>query len=197
MRSLPLSLVLVLLSGGALAQDGGAHAHAQAQPGAATPGATKPAAAARTAQARFVDAQGKEVGTATLTEGPRGVVVRADFTALPAGERAFHVHEKGLCEPPFMSAGAHWNPMHKQHGIQNPKGMHAGDMPNLVVPADGKLQVEVFLQGYSLGQGKTSLLDKDGSSLMIHAKADDYSSDPTGNAGDRIACAVVERVQAP
>jgi Cu-Zn family superoxide dismutase len=150
-----------------------------------------PAAAADKATAALKDAKGNEVGKAELTATPSGVLIRLDLTAVPAGEHAFHIHAVGKCEPPdFKSAGPHYNPDETKHGLMNAEGPHAGDMPNLDVPSDGKLQVEVLNPLVSLND-KASLLDQDGSALVIHAGADDYVSDPAGNAGDRIACAVV------
>jgi superoxide dismutase, Cu-Zn family len=150
-----------------------------------------PAAAADKATAALKDAKGNEVGKAELTATPSGVLIRVDLTAVPAGEHAFHIHAVGKCEPPdFKSAGPHYNPDETKHGLMNAEGPHAGDMPNLHVPSDGKLQVEVLNPMVSLND-KASLLDQDGSALVIHAGADDYVSDPAGNAGDRIACAVV------
>jgi superoxide dismutase, Cu-Zn family len=150
-----------------------------------------PAAAADKATAALKDAKGNEVGKAELTATPSGVLIRLDLTAVPAGEHAFHIHAVGKCEPPdFKSAGPHYNPDETKHGLMNAEGPHAGDMPNLHVPSDGKLQVEVLNPMVSLND-KASLLDQDGSALVIHAGADDYVSDPAGNAGDRIACAVV------
>jgi Cu-Zn family superoxide dismutase len=150
-----------------------------------------PAAAADKATAALKDAKGNEVGKAELTATPSGVLIRLDLTAVPAGEHAFHIHAVGKCEPPdFKSAGPHYNPDETKHGLMNAEGPHAGDMPNLHVPSDGKLQVEVLNPMVSLND-KASLLDQDGSALVIHAGADDYVSDPAGNAGDRIACGVV------
>jgi Cu-Zn family superoxide dismutase len=143
------------------------------------------------ASAVLKDANGKEVGRATLTPTPSGVLVSLDLTAVPAGEHAFHIHAVGKCEPPdFKSAGPHFNPDNTKHGLMNQEGPHAGDMPNLHVPADGKLQVEVLNPTVSLS-GESALLDADGSALVIHAGADDYKTDPAGNAGARIACGVI------
>jgi superoxide dismutase, Cu-Zn family len=143
------------------------------------------------ASAVLKDANGKEVGRATLTPTPSGVLVSLDLTAVPAGEHAFHIHAVGKCEPPdFKSAGPHFNPDNTKHGLMNQEGPHAGDMPNLHVPADGKLQVEVLNPTVSLS-GESALLDADGSALVIHAGADDYKTDPAGNAGAGIACGVI------
>jgi Cu-Zn family superoxide dismutase len=151
---------------------------------------SSPAVAADKAQATLKDADGKEVGHATLFGTTGGVLISLDLTAVPAGDRAFHIHAVGKCEPPkFESAGPHFNPEEHQHGVMNPKGPHAGDMPNLHVPESGTLQIEVLNSTVALTE--TSLLDDDGSAIVIHAAADDYKSDPAGNAGDRIACGVI------
>ena len=148
-----------------------------------------PALAADKASAVLTDAQGNEVGSATLTALPNGVLIGLHFTAVPAGEHAFHIHAVGKCEPPdFKSAGPHFNPEEDKHGLMNTAGPHAGDMPNIQVPDSGKLQIEVLNQMVHLSDG---LLDKDGSAIVIHSGADDYKTDPAGNAGDRIACGVI------
>jgi superoxide dismutase, Cu-Zn family len=150
-----------------------------------------PALAVDTASAVLKDASGKDVGKATLTVAPSGVLVNLDLAAVPAGEHAFHIHAVGKCEPPdFKSAGPHFNPDETKHGLLNPEGPHAGDMPNLHVPADGKLQVEILDPAVTLS-AEAALLDADGAALVIHAAADDYKTDPAGNAGDRIACGVI------
>ena len=143
------------------------------------------------ASAVLKDANGNEVGKATLTATPSGVLINLDLTAIPAGEHAFHIHAVGKCEPPkFKSAGPHFNPDQTKHGLMNPQGPHAGDMPNLHVPADGKLQVEVLNPTVTIS-AESALLDDDGSAIVVHAVADDYKTDPAGNAGDRIACGVI------
>jgi Cu-Zn family superoxide dismutase len=148
-----------------------------------------PAFAADKATAVLKDAEGNEVGQATLTATPAGVLIDLDLTAVPPGDHAFHIHAVGKCEPPdFKSAGGHFNPEEDKHGLMNRAGPHAGDMPNLHVPDSGKLVIEVFNPMVHLGKG---LLDADGSALVIHSGADDYQTDPAGNAGDRIACGVV------
>ena len=152
-----------------------------------------PALAVDTASAVLRDASGKEVGAATFTVTPSGVLISLDLTAVPPGGHGFHVHTTGKCEPPdFKSAGPHFNPDHTQHGMMNLEGPHSGDMPNLHVPDSGKLQVEILNTLVSL-DGDAGLLDNDGSALIVHAGADDYKTDPAGNAGDRIACGVVTR----
>jgi Cu-Zn family superoxide dismutase len=148
--------------------------------------------AADTASAVLKDKNGKEVGTVALTQTPSGVLMRLELTAVPPGDHAFHVHAIGKCEPPdFKFAGGHYNPDQTKHGLMNPEGPHAGDMPNLHVPAGGMLTVEILNPMVSLSADPAPLFDQDGSALIIHAGADDYQTDPAGNAGDRIACGVV------
>lgn len=146
-------------------------------------------------EAMLRNAEGKNVGVAKLTDTPNGVLVHVDFADMPAGEHAFHIHETGKCEPPFESAGGHFNPTGKKHGFEDSAGFHAGDMPNIVIPASGSVKVEVFVPNVRLRDGAAKLLDDDGSALVVHAGVDDYKSDPAGNAGDRIACGVVEALQ--
>jgi Cu-Zn family superoxide dismutase len=148
-----------------------------------------PAFAADKATAVLKDADGKEVGKVTLIAVPTGVLLDADFTAVPPGDHAFHIHAEGKCEPPdFKSAGGHFNPEEDKHGLMNEAGPHAGDMPNIHVPENGKLHIEVLNQRVFLSDG---LLDDDGSAIVIHQGPDDYKSDPAGNAGPRIACGVI------
>lgn len=151
------------------------------------------AASAQTAKAQLKNAEGKDVGSATLTQTPNGVLVRLSLKGLPPGERAFHIHAAGRCEPPFTSAEGHFNPAGRQHGFQASGGAHAGDMPNLHVPASGDLEVQVLNQAVTLQKGAAnSLFGPSGTSLIIHAGKDDYKSDPAGDAGGRIACGVIE-----
>jgi len=155
--------------------------------------ASAPSAVAQMASAPLKDAQGKEVGSANLTQTPRGVLINLSVKGLPPGEHAFHVHAVGKCEPPFTSAGGHFNPDSKKHGLMAPEGAHAGDMPNLHIPQSGDLTIEVLNAAVTLDKGKpNSLFDADGSALVIHAGTDDYKTDPTGDAGGRIACGVVQ-----
>jgi Cu-Zn family superoxide dismutase len=145
------------------------------------------------AKAALKSADGKDVGSAELTQTPAGVLIKLSVKGLPPGEHAFHVHGVGKCEPPFTSAGGHFNPRGKKHGIAAADGHHAGDMPNLHVPASGELVTEVVNAAITLAKGKpNSLFGKDGTALIIHAGKDDYKTDPTGDAGGRIACGVVE-----
>ena len=145
------------------------------------------------AHAELKNAKGESIGHATLMETPHGVLISADLKGLPAGAHAFHIHTVGRCEPPFESAGGHFNPTKAEHGFANPRGMHAGDMPNLHPGQGGAGQFEVLVQNVTLSAGQNSLFDADGSALVIHQGADDYRSDPAGNAGDRIACGVISK----
>ena len=150
-------------------------------------------AASAQSKATLKDAGGKEVGSAQLSQTPHGVLVRLTLKGVPAGEHAFHIHQTGKCEPPFTTAGGHFNPGTKKHGIMAADGPHAGDMPNLHIPADGNLSIEVVNAAVTLDKDKpNSLFKPEGTALVIHAGKDDYKTDPTGDAGGRIACGVVE-----
>ena len=151
------------------------------------------AASAQSGKATLKDAGGKEVGSAQLSQTPHGVLVRLTLKGVPAGEHAFHVHQTGKCEPPFTTAGGHFNPGNKKHGIMAGDGPHAGDMPNLHIPSDGALEIEVVNAAVTLDKDKpNSLFKPEGTALIIHAGKDDYKTDPTGDAGGRIACGVIE-----
>ena len=150
-------------------------------------------AAAQTAKAAFKTADGKDAGSAELVQTTAGVLVKLSVKGLPPGEHAFHIHAVGKCEAPFTTAGGHFNPGGKKHGMMAADGLHAGDMPNLHIPADGALVVEVLNPAVTLEKGKpNSLFGPDGTALVVHAGKDDYKTDPTGDAGGRIACAVVQ-----
>ena len=122
-----------------------------------------------------------------------GNLIAAQLHDLPAGTHAFHIHAVGVCQAPFTTAGPHFNPTNRQHGIENPAGMHGGDMPNVSVPESGATQFQLLSTMVSLDDGANGLFDDDGSALVVHATADDYKSDPAGNAGARIACGVVTK----
>jgi Cu-Zn family superoxide dismutase len=143
-----------------------------------------------TAHADLHDAKGAEIGQATLTQFPNGVLVHVQLAGLPPGPHGFHVHAVGKCEPPFATAGGHFNPDAHHHGMMNP-GFHAGDLPNLYVAADGTVTAEAFTTFVSLGDGPTGLFGPAGTALVVHAGPDDYKTDPSGNSGDRIACGVI------
>jgi Cu-Zn family superoxide dismutase len=148
-----------------------------------------------TAKSTLVNPQGHKVGEATLTQTPEGVRIDLVVENLPPGVHAFHIHEKGACQAPdFKSAGGHFNPFHKHHGLNNPQGPHAGDLPNITVGADGKAKVSEMAKLVTLKAGeKNSLFQPDGTSLVIHAGPDDNVSDPAGDAGPRIACGPITR----
>jgi len=150
-------------------------------------------AVAQTAKALIQNAEGATIGNADLIEVSDGVLIKLTVKGLPAGEHAFHVHAVGKCEPPFTTAGGHFNPGNHKHGMMAPEGHHAGDMPNLIVPASGEVAIEVVNTAVTLAKDKpNSLFKPDGTALVIHGGPDDYKSDPAGNAGARIACGVIE-----
>ena len=151
-------------------------------------------ASAQTATAELRNAQGEAVGTASLTEAPQAVRILLTIAKLPPGRHGIHIHAVGTCDPPsFASAGGHFNPTGKQHGWMNPAGAHAGDLPNLVVGADGAAQVEVYAPHVTLADGPESLLQPAGTAVVIHAGPDDEATDPAGNSGNRIACGVIHK----
>jgi superoxide dismutase, Cu-Zn family len=156
--------------------------------------AIMPVQAQETASATFINAEGREIGSATLTETPHGVLIDATISGLPAGGHGFHIHEKGQCDAAtgFDSAGGHYAPRKREHGYLIQDGPHAGDMPNQFVSSDGTLHLQVVNPDVTLGSGEGTLFDADGSAFILHANVDDYRSQPSGNAGGRIACAVIQ-----
>lgn len=148
--------------------------------------------AENTLRVRLVDAQGAELGHATLTEVANGVRIDADLVGLEPGERAIHLHETGRCRPPdFLSAGGHLDPAGRQHGYRNPAGAHLGDLPNLRVAPSGVARYSAVAPNATLRRGANALLRPEGTALVVHAGADDYLTDPAGGAGARVACAEI------
>jgi superoxide dismutase, Cu-Zn family len=147
------------------------------------------------AKASLVDAKGASVGTATLTQTPAGVLVELEVKGLPAGEHAFHIHQIGKCDAAdgFKSAGDHFSVGAQKHGFMTEGGPHAGDMPNIFVGEAGGARAEMLQSSVSLTEGAGNLFDADGSALVIHANPDDHHSQPSGAAGDRVACGVIGR----
>jgi Cu-Zn family superoxide dismutase len=149
-----------------------------------------PVGTSATAEVR--DANDRVVGQATLTEVIGGVRIVLEARGLPPGEKGVHVHAVGKCEPPaFASAGGHFNPLGKQHGLLNPTGPHAGDLPNITIAAEGTGRFETLTERVTLGAGTNSLFGGDGTALVVHGAPDDFKTDPTGNSGARIACGVI------
>ncbi len=144
------------------------------------------------ATAELKDKDGKLVGRADFHEVSDGVIVRLDVKGLTPGLHAVHVHTVGKCEAPgFTSAGGHFNPGGKKHGLKSPDGAHAGDLPNMLIAKDGSGRFEALTDAITLKAGSNSVFDADGSAFVIHVGVDDYVTDPTGNAGDRAACGLI------
>lgn len=144
------------------------------------------------ARARLLDASGRAVGDVSLEQTAHGVLIFGSLTGLPPGVHGFHVHAVGKCDPQFQSAGGHFNPLGRKHGVRNPDGAHAGDIPNIYVEADGRSRFEMVGYGMMLETGQHPLLDSDGAAMVLHEGPDDYRTDPAGSAGARIACGVVQ-----
>jgi Cu-Zn family superoxide dismutase len=146
----------------------------------------------------LINARGQQIGTVRAWQTAGGVTFRIDARGLPHGVHGIHVHSVGRCDAPdFASAGPHWNPAGRKHGTSNPQGPHAGDLPNVEVAANGVLGQAVTLANAMLAGpagAPGALLDADGAALVIHAGADDYATDPSGNSGARIACALLQPV---
>jgi Cu-Zn family superoxide dismutase len=149
------------------------------------------------AQAKHVDlkdAKGNSVGMATISPAKGGgVSIALNVKGLPPGQHALHFHAVPKCEAPFTSAGGHFNPGNKKHGMQNPEGPHAGDMNNFTVDAKGKAKTTIVNKNVTMGSEPNSIYANGGTALMIHAAADDMKTDPAGNAGDRIACGAITK----
>lgn len=140
------------------------------------------------------DASGRSVGVLNLEQSSAGVRIVGDLAGLPVGTHGIHFHQTGRCDgPDFATAGPHFNPFSRKHGLENPDGPHAGDMPNLIIPVGGAVLVEMLTPRVALEDGTTTVFDADGTALVIHAGVDDQRTDPSGNSGARIACGVITR----
>ena len=143
------------------------------------------------ANADLVGKDGKSVGTVTLIETWHGVLIKAELNGLPPGGHGFHIHENGSCAPDFAAAGGHFNPNGKGHGLTQQIGMHAGDMPNIYVAADGTITAEVLNSQVRIDAGENSVFDANGSAIIVHEKPDTHLAD--AGAGGRIACGVIAK----
>lgn len=147
------------------------------------------------ATATFIDTTGAEAGTVTLTQQDDGVHIQGSVMGLTPGDHGIHFHETGDCDSAagFESAGGHFNPAGHQHGLENPQGVHAGDIPNLMAADDGTTGIDLVSDKIGLIEGSDGyVFDADGTALVIHADPDDQVTDPSGNSGDRLFCAVIE-----
>lgn len=161
--------------------------------GAATLNTGGPAVADSAGQATAVvrDSAGRELGTLTLADAAGGIAISGTLRGVAPGTYGFHLHTTGQCTPTFDAAGGHWNPTGAQHGTENPQGPHFGDLPNVTVAADSTVAIQATTPGGTL-RGENALLDADGAAVMLHAGTDDYRTDPSGDAGSRLACGVVQ-----
>ena len=172
------------------------HTHSLAALALAAALTSTPALAAERANAQIVDRAGATVGTATLTESPHGVLIHISAKGLPPGPKAIHIHSVGTCDDGaagFVASKGHLNPATRPHGLMNPEGPDAGDLPNLFVHADGSVEAEFFTTFASLGGagGRAAILDADGAALVIHENRDDHATLPIGGAGPRHFCGLI------
>ena len=173
----PCLMVCPMMLGACANMSGGTDAASDAGPQSAT--------------AALVAADGSPRGMARAVASDDGLRITIDGENLSPGSHGAHVHMTGACAPSdFASAGGHWNPTGRQHGRDNPQGMHMGDLPNLLIGTDGRGTIEITVPGAQITGGANALLDQDGAALVIHAGPDDLVSDPAGNSGGRIACGV-------
>ena len=152
----------------------------------------EPDAAPASVGADVLDSAGRTLARATITQSGDGLRLRIEASGMNPGAYGAHIHAIGRCnQPGFSSAGSHWNPTGRQHGKDNPAGMHKGDLPNLLVGADGGGSFEIDIPHARISGAADVLLDSDGASVVIHAAPDDFRTDPSGNSGARIACGVL------
>ena len=178
-----------VLIGAALAASGAITA-------AQVPGATGTSGNPTMAGAVLLDAEGRSVGEARLQQTPRGVLLTLDLKNATPGVHGLHLHDVGMCQAPsFASAGDHLSPSGREHGFLNPRGPHEGDLPNITVPRTTELSLEYLITEVTLDAGPRSLFDANGSALVIHAGKDDYRTQPSGDAGDRLACGAIARAK--
>jgi Cu-Zn family superoxide dismutase len=161
-------------------------------PASPAPASPAPIAVGTTASATIRDGAGARIGTATFTDTYSGVLVTGSVSGIGLGAHGIHIHEVGKCEPPFASAGGHFNPAHRHHGFRSPEGPHLGDLPNIDMPAAGQLHFEFVLPGVTL-TGTNAMLAGNGTAIVIHGGRDDYATDPAGASGARIACGVISQ----
>lgn len=193
--SLLLLFVLALSACGDMNDEGpnGNEEQDEAEETTSMDGHSEKAGSGKSVHVNLINIDGEEVGTALLSQVKEGVEIQIEAWDLPPGVHGYHIHEKGICEPPtFESAGGHYNPTNAKHGFDHPEGPHAGDLPNIEVNKDGKVQYSYLNKMVTLNPDEeNSLFREGGTSLMIHSKPDDYVSQPAGDAGERIACGVI------
>lgn len=153
--------------------------------------ASAPRTAPEMATAEVRSGAGVLLGRVTFTAEAGGTRVHGELEQVPAGVHGLHIHAVGQCEAPFTSAGPHFNPQGRQHGLANPQGAHAGDLPNVTAGANGRATIHALAPAPLSGEG--GILDADGAALVLHENADDERTDPAGNAGARIACGVIRK----